>query len=362
MENQEKWRRYEDKIKAKRDINTNRKKKPNEVRKLRRDELVMQRLSATVSGKAQKFSRIGAREFVPYPLDDLTVRGIKDACLSHFGQRVSGMECDILAGEQGPSCKTLEQITDLNKVIHIRFVSCDKEIVPVQDDEASGNEDSHSFTLPAKKKPKVGKKFDSFVPPSYRPSSLPTVATVMPEVPVEEKAVYPKSLSISQILKLGKLVKPPPERKSTVKCIQDDLHTTVENQAKKSIQVHYPAKNFAEQMHSRVQEICRADYGETFFYSDVYLGKDENNKVVTVEEFVEGEFSGGKIMLVDLQGSGYHLFDPEIASRDVIEGDEYLFSTGNLSGVAINYFTEQHKCNAYCEAVGLLPFKQHFFG
>lgn len=123
------------------------------------------------------------------------------------------MECDILAGEQGPSCKTLEQITDLNKVIHIRFVSCDKEIVPVQDDEASGNEHSHSFTLPAKKKPKVGKKFDSFVPPSYRPSSLPTVSTVMPEVPVEEKAVYPKSLSISQILKLGKLVKPPPGRK-----------------------------------------------------------------------------------------------------------------------------------------------------
>jgi hypothetical protein len=59
---------------------------------------------------------------------------------------------------------------------------------------------------------------------------------------------------------------------STVKCIQDDLHTTVENQAKKSIQMHYLAK----QMHSRVQEVCRADYGETF-YSDVYLGKDENN-------------------------------------------------------------------------------------
>lgn len=154
--------------------------------------------------------------------------------------------------------------------------------------------------------------------------------------------------------------------------------------------MHYLAKNFAEQTHSRVQEVCRADYGETFFYSDVYLGKDENNEVVTVEEFVEGEFvkdinntavvcgksttasslkaqslvhfsyerSGGKIMLFDLQGSGYHPFDPEIASRDVIEGDEYLFSTGNLSGVAIDCFTEQHKCNAYCEAVGLLPFKQ----
>ena len=119
----------------------NRKKKPDEdVCKLQRDELIVQRLSTTVSGKAKKFSRIGPREFVPYPLDDLTVRGIKDDCLSHFGQRVNGMECNILAGEQGPLCKTLEQITDLNKVIHIRFVSCNKEIVPVQDDEASGLE------------------------------------------------------------------------------------------------------------------------------------------------------------------------------------------------------------------------------
>ena len=29
-------------------------------------------------------------------------------------------------------------------------------------------------------------------------------------------------------------------------------------------------------------------------------------------------------MVLDLQGSGYHLFDPEIASRDIIEEGEYL--------------------------------------
>ena len=32
-----------------------------------------------------------------------------------------GIECDILAGEQGPSCKTIDQIPDL-KVIHLRFI------------------------------------------------------------------------------------------------------------------------------------------------------------------------------------------------------------------------------------------------
>ena len=79
-DNKQKWRRYEDKIKTKIDINTNRKRNsPTEVPppiKPRRDELVVQRLSSTVSGKAQKFSRIGPRGFVPYPHDDLTVRGI----------------------------------------------------------------------------------------------------------------------------------------------------------------------------------------------------------------------------------------------------------------------------------------------
>ena len=128
----------EDKMKAKRDINTKKKKSNATTKdvKLRRDELIVQRLSATVSGKAQKFSRIGPREFVPYPQDDLTVRGIKKACLAHFGRRVSGMECDILAGEQGPSCNSLEQV-NINKVIHVRFVTCDHEAVSVPDTDSS---------------------------------------------------------------------------------------------------------------------------------------------------------------------------------------------------------------------------------
>ena len=62
-------------------------------------------------------------------------------------------------------------------------------------------------------------------------------------------------------------------------------------------------------------------------------------------------------MLLDLQGLGYHLFDPEIASRDIIDDNEYLFSNGNLSTVAINSFIERHKCNAYCEVIGLLIIK-----
>ena len=42
------------------------------------------------------------------------------ACKEHFTSRISqNMMCDILAGEQGPSCGSMEQIPDL-QVVYIR--------------------------------------------------------------------------------------------------------------------------------------------------------------------------------------------------------------------------------------------------
>ena len=86
-----------------------------------RGELTVQRLSAEVSGKAQKFSRIGAREFVPFTdYEDITLENIKHACEKHFSPTVGkSAVCNVLAGQQGPSCSTSEQISDL-KLIHIR--------------------------------------------------------------------------------------------------------------------------------------------------------------------------------------------------------------------------------------------------
>ena len=84
------------------------------------DTLIIQRLSAEVSGKAQKYSRIGAREFVPYEYEELTIENIRKACQKHFA--VDGtMTCDVVAGEQGPSCNSVKQIPD-TKVIQLRFV------------------------------------------------------------------------------------------------------------------------------------------------------------------------------------------------------------------------------------------------
>ena len=71
----------------------------------------------------QKFSRIGAREFVPFAeYEDLTLANIKLACEKYFSNTVGkSVVCDVLASEQGPSCSTLEQVPDL-RLIHIRFI------------------------------------------------------------------------------------------------------------------------------------------------------------------------------------------------------------------------------------------------
>jgi hypothetical protein len=96
-------------------------KKSSPDTKILEDEAItVQRLSTYVAGKAQKYTRIGAREFVPYEFDEVTIPNIRRACLEHFDVG-ENMFCDILAGEQGPSCLTVKQIPSLN-VVHVRFI------------------------------------------------------------------------------------------------------------------------------------------------------------------------------------------------------------------------------------------------
>ncbi|KAK2559053.1 Transient receptor potential cation channel subfamily M member 6 [Acropora cervicornis] len=61
------------------------------------------------------------------------------------------------------------------------------------------------------------------------------------------------------------------------------------------------------------------------------------------------ERSGENLMVVDMQGSVHSLFNPEIASKELVDGEEVLFSIGNLSLTAINNFIEHHtECSFYC--------------
>ena len=114
------------------------------------------------------------------------------------------------------------------------------------------------------------------------------------------------------------------------------------------------------------------------------MAKMEQGEFVTIQEFIEGwftkyindtlelsvsdseilkkaeslshfsyEHSEKWLMIQDMQGSGYHLFDPEIAPQKLIEDEEVLFLTGNLSTTAINNFVSVHNCNLYCNLLGL---------
>ena len=147
------------------------------------------KLSSEVSGKAQKFSRIGVREFVPFgDYEDITLPNIKLACEKHFLPTVGkSVMCDVLAGEQGPSSSTLEQIPDL-KLIHIQFI------------ERQEQDHKNNIFLPPDELPKRKKRPASSVP--IASTSVESESAWSPK----QINVFPKSLSVSDMLKLGKVV------------------------------------------------------------------------------------------------------------------------------------------------------------
>ncbi len=58
-------------------------------------------------------------------------------------------------------------------------------------------------------------------------------------------------------------------------------------------------------------------------------------------------------MLLDIQGSNYSLFDPEIGTKDLLVNDEVLFRAGNILYAAMETFISNHEFNEFCEAIGL---------
>ena len=151
---------------------------------LERQELVVQRLSTEVSDKAQKYTRVRPNEFVQYDEEELSIEGIKAACEKHFLPSLErkGLSCDVLAGEQGPSCHSVKHIPDL-KVIHVRYIksSSTPESRPITNDFEPSSSRQQCFSEP--------------VTPPRRKRQDPDKAqsTGSPNA----KHVIPKSLSIS---------------------------------------------------------------------------------------------------------------------------------------------------------------------
>ncbi|KAJ7390270.1 hypothetical protein OS493_026145 [Desmophyllum pertusum] len=155
------------------------------------DTLVVQRLSTEMSGKAQKYSRIGAREFVSYEYEEFTIENIRNACQKHFSVDET-MTCDVVAGEQGPSCSSVKQIPD-SKVIHVRLV---ERVAIGEPDEGI---EVTRVDGPAVKSPPAKRRF-SGVENGTQNRSQPTKSAPSPS------KFVPRSLSVVEMLKLGKAI------------------------------------------------------------------------------------------------------------------------------------------------------------
>ena len=87
------------------------------------------------------------------------------------------------------------------------------------------------------------------------------------------------------------------------------------------------------------------EFGPTFEYKKVFMGKTNSGEFVSIEEYIDGDFikyinnngdvcdkaeafvlfthekSEGKLIVLDIQGAGYTLYDPEIVSLDLLSDD-----------------------------------------
>ena len=156
-----------------------------------KEEITVQRLSSKVAGKQQKYSRIGPREFVDFSGRELTIANIKETCTSHG----VGMVCDILAGEQGPSCSTVKQIPD-TKLIHVPFV--DETEVEIEGRSGDTQVTHHEQTM--------NRKQGSAASGPEVTQSLPS-PNKKAKIENAKSKFIPKSLSVSSILNLGQVVK-----------------------------------------------------------------------------------------------------------------------------------------------------------
>ena len=186
------------------------------------------------------------------------------------------------------------------------------------------------------------------------------------------------------------VVKQYQEKASTA--IKDDLGMSLEDHTRKQVQMNAVARHLTKKFAKNVPP----EFGRTFEYIKVFFAVFKEQPV-TVEEYVEGEFqkyvnnngmcitspaegfdeiyakaqclvhfsyhrSERKLMLLDIQGSSFKLYDPEIATTDLLANNESLgskevnFCAGNLSCVAIDSFKSKHICNIYCEMMSIEQF------
>ena len=170
--------------------------------------------------------------------------------------------------------------------------------------------------------------------------------------------------------------------------IQETLKISLEHHTRKQVQIHAVACHLAVKFGKR---LLQADYGEKLLYNKVYYS-NSSKSLNTMEEYVDGQcfeyinnngnivnicgsseeikeiskraeafchfaykFSNNQFIVLDIQGSGNYLYDPEIVATEMFDSnDQQLnFCEGNLSTEAISNFLKEHNCNKYCIILAL---------
>eukprot|EP00794_Sanderia_malayensis_P000718 gene718-16396_t len=158
--------------------------------------------------KAQKFERKGPQEFVAFPYEDINVPNIIKAYNTHFK-----MTCDILPEECGPSCSRIDQLANL-KVIHSSFVRTDQHSAMASqllsaDLSNCAHPSLGGIHLSAGNNRVIPRSFS--VVPSKRKADTPF------------KTPLPKSLCVTQMLKLGKVITTTTKQPTAIQIAQFDL-------------------------------------------------------------------------------------------------------------------------------------------
>ena len=156
-----------------------------------------------------KYQKVGPQEFVDFEYEEVSIENIKLACRKHLNSTLpAGMVCDILASQNGPSCTKLSHLSNF-KTVYVRFIK--------------GRAYDSVFKLPSTNYSVASKSIDSRIllrPPFHSmkliPPSLACSSTShqhkqpdrksYPEKDTKSTRVYAKSISVSTMLRLGKLV------------------------------------------------------------------------------------------------------------------------------------------------------------
>ena len=448
-----KFKNYQAEMALKRCRKTEKKSGNKNKDRLLPSRLTIQRLSAQVKGSSQKYARMGPLKRVEVADEDLSKQPsidiVRRACITGF--KMDGFYCDLLETERGLSIESLDEVKNLNGTNFVRFiykVPSGSHLVQLEfneesdDDEISTRADQIRASVSSVNRLPPAKPMG----PNLKKAKVKHHSVSSGCSSTEGPISYPASMSVTSMLRLGTVVKPPMREEMFLKVEQFDvtngwsmarnvrfsvevnsfaeggfrkahkcesedqnfpgiwvlkkysdkalddmgsLGVEEEDHACKQVQMHTLAQNIANQMTKYVDK----EYGQAFSYDNIFLGKiksleNTNQGFVTIEKYIEGSFtkyinnngnvtankndvitqkaetlvhysyqmSKGQFLLVDIQGTGYKLYDPEIASTVHTEGGNpsmINFCIGNLSTQAIDVFFENHICNIYCKKLGL---------